>query len=92
MWRDTGLLAIGRAQHTATLLASGHVLVVGGRASDTSSAASAELYSPATEVWTPAGSMGLARSFHTATGLGDDRVLIAGGLGAAGATASTELF
>ncbi|MGA2514352.1 MAG: kelch repeat-containing protein [Candidatus Limnocylindrales bacterium] len=56
--------------HTATLLANGRVLIVGG--------ASAELYDPATGKFSPTGPM--APGGESATLLLDDRVLIAGGV------------
>src|SRR5205807_4207479 len=45
-WTSTGSLAVGRAEHTATLLADGKVLVAGGLNLPISqySLASAELY------------------------------------------------
>jgi N-acetylneuraminic acid mutarotase len=56
---------------TATLLANGKVLVVGG---------GAELYDPSTDRWSTAGPVPVARIDHTATLLADGRVLVAGGL------------
>src|SRR3954447_20146029 len=73
-----------RWQHTATLLPSGQVLVVGGftfsitdDGSDT--LASAELYDPASRSWTRTGSLTTARGNHTATLLSSGKVLVAGG-------------
>ncbi|GAC1473834.1 MAG: hypothetical protein PVSMB3_09720 [Candidatus Dormibacteraceae bacterium] len=56
---------------TATLLANGKVLVVGG---------GAELYDPSTDRWSTAGPVLVARIGHAATLLADGRVLVAGGL------------
>ena len=89
-WEPRASMATGRAGHTATLLADGQVLVVGGDAT----APSAERYDPAIDRWVAATS-GVIRSYHTATRLGDGRVLIAGGQGREGsgeATASTEFY
>ena len=78
-WKVTGDLTTARAEHTATLLPNGKVLVAGG--DGTGSLASAELYDPATGMWTATGSMATARVFHTATLLSNGRVLVAGGYG-----------
>jgi hypothetical protein len=74
----TGSLAQGRDQHTATLLPSGKVLVVGGYGSS-GSLNSAELYDPATGTWTATGALAEARSRHTATLLPSGKVLVVGG-------------
>jgi Galactose oxidase, central domain len=79
----TGSLIAARADHAATLLADGRVLITGGR-DLTSPLASAELYDPASGTFSQAGSMVHARALgHTATLLQDGRVLIVGGLVAA---------
>lgn len=77
-----------RDGHTATLLASGRVLVVGGYREQ-----SAEVYDPASNTWSPTGSMTTPRLDHTSTLLGDGTVLVAGGnLGGAGSTATAERY
>ena len=75
----TGQMTGPRQVHTATLLADGRVLVVGGYNVDGVSRASPELYDPKTGTFSPTGSLGVARGFHTATMLSDGRVLIAAG-------------
>lgn len=75
----TGSMNLQRDAHTATLLASGKVLVVGGYAGDFVHSAAAELYDPATATFTYAGSLAADRYMHTATLLGDGKVLVAGG-------------
>jgi N-acetylneuraminic acid mutarotase len=72
-WVVTGSLNTPRSGHTATLLQSGKVLVVGGSGDDT-----AELYDPATGTWSYTGRLNIRRSGQTATLLRDGRVLVAG--------------
>ena len=76
---ETGAMAVGRGDHTATLLMNGEVLIAGGFASALGIQQSAELYNPATGTFRPTGSMTMPRFGHTATLLKDGRVLIAGG-------------
>src|SRR4029079_13129335 len=81
-WVVTGSLGTARAQHTATLLNSGKVLVAGGTNNKTAVLSSAELYDPATGTWTATGSLNDARFQQTATLLPNGKVLVAGGVGA----------
>ena len=83
-------MSAGRTYHTATLLSSGKVLVVGGY-SNGASLASAELYDPATGTFADTASLGLVRYDHTSTLLEDGRVLTVGGF-STGDQASAELF
>ncbi|WP_437954919.1 thrombospondin type 3 repeat-containing protein [Sorangium sp. So ce119] len=81
----TRSMSVARANHTATRLLDGRVLVAGGQRDDGGSFLTgphplAELYDPATDLWTPAASMGTPRSRHTATLLADGRVLVLGGV------------
>lgn len=71
-----------RADHTATLLPDGRVLIVGGRnpQSRFGERTSAEIWDPATEASTATGSLEHGRSSHTATLLPDGRVLVVGGM------------
>lgn len=79
-WMATGNLSAVRIHHTATLLANGKVLVVGGtNANESVCLSSAELYDPATGVWTYTGSLNGGRAGHTATLLANGKVLVAGG-------------
>jgi hypothetical protein len=79
-WVSAATMAVPRANHTATLLANGKVLVAGG-VGTTDVVASAELYDPASNTWSPAPAMAAGRAGHTATRLGNGKVLVVGGLG-----------
>ena len=73
-----GSLCSAHAVHTATLLASGTVLVAGG-VDQATTLAWAELYSPATNTWTTTAKMNDRRTHHTATLLPSGKVLVVGG-------------
>lgn len=76
-----GRLATPRMNHTATRLADGRVLVVGGRSTDGLTAlASTELFDPKTKKWSAGPPLVVGRTLHTATLLADGRVLVVGGL------------
>src|SRR4051794_17998554 len=77
VFNSTGNLATPRNGHTATMLGSGKVLVVGGLTNG-NPLASAELYDPATGTWSATGSLTTARFAHTATLLPNGKVLVAG--------------
>ena len=79
-WSGTGSLAVARYGHTATLLASGKVLVAGG-GPGSSPPTSAELYDRANGTWSGTGSLLAPRREHTAILLPSGKVLVAGGLG-----------
>jgi N-acetylneuraminic acid mutarotase len=88
-WNATSSLSTGRQGHTATLLADGRVLVVGGRNSSSGpSLSGVEIYDPTSESWSVAASLSVPRHHHTATRLPDGRVLVVGG----GASASAEIY
>jgi hypothetical protein len=65
-----------RSGQTATLLADGLVLLIGGSGSG---ASTADFYDSTTESFSLAGLMAYARTNHTAILLADGGVLIAGG-------------
>jgi MYXO-CTERM domain-containing protein len=78
-WVSAGTMHEVRARHTATALADGRVLVVGGvifgKYSNT-----AELYMPTTGAWvSTAGGTSAGHATCTATRLADGRVLVFGG-------------
>jgi hypothetical protein len=75
-WTQAPSLTTPRAQHTATLLGAGGVLVAGGGAD-----ASAEIFDPRSPSphWTPTPPMSSPRQGHTATLLPSGGVLVAGG-------------
>jgi len=72
-------MSVGRWFHTATLLPSGKVLVVGGQIGGTEMLSSCELYDPTTGTWSFADSLNIARTNHTATPLTNGKLLVAGG-------------
>jgi len=93
----TGPLGDGRQIHTATTLADGRVLVVGGFGNKDNPLASAALFDPTTNTFSPTGSLATPRGFHTSTLLANGRVLVTGGGPAAWINddpylASAELF
>jgi hypothetical protein len=91
-WVFTGSLNTPRMYHTATLLQSGKVLVVGGIGNDGSVLDSAELYDPVAGKWSYTGHLNQSRSGHTATLLSDGRVLVAGGRNAIDAAGTAEVY
>ena len=77
-WSTTGLLGTGRVFHTATALANGKVLVVGGIGPNPYfSTGTAELYDPATGQWSATGSMSTPRNSHVGVRLTNGKVLVA---------------
>ena len=59
-WTFTGSMSSARNAHTATLLASGEVLVAGG-INFITALSSSELYNPSTGAWTKTGDLNVAR-------------------------------
>ena len=91
-WSNAGSLLAARANHTATLLNDGTVLIAGGE-NASGILASAEIFDPASGTSQPTkGVMTSGRKNHTALLLNDGRVLIVGGEDASGVLASAEAF
>ena len=91
-WGSPPVMAAPREEHTATMLANGHVLVAGG-INGSGALASGELFDVAQEQWTATGNLNTARYSHTATSLPNGKVLVAGGFDNSNAVlASAELY
>jgi hypothetical protein len=89
----TGTMASARAQHTATRLQSGKVLIAGGYYNATTATNSAEIYDETLGTFTStAGPMISARGQHTATLLLDGTVLITGGSDGSASTPTAEIY
>ncbi|WP_437591186.1 kelch repeat-containing protein [Sorangium sp. So ce1000] len=81
-WSEFQSMSDKRAEHTATLLASGKVVITGGRANSTTtsvSLASVEVFDPASTPWALTPAMAHAYIGFSATRFYDGRVLAAGG-------------
>ena len=95
----TGSMHAARWLHTATLLASGKVLVTGGQAPSGSSNSS-EIFTPTSGSFAETAALQVARYEHTATLLCDlaalpctnPKVLVAGGSTDTGTAGSAELY
>jgi N-acetylneuraminic acid mutarotase len=87
-WTPAGTLNQPRAEHSATLLANGKVLIVGGLSVCNSQVcntlATTELFDPATNSFTPGPVLPQGRLEHSATLLASGNVLLAGGCSGSG--------
>ncbi|XXX81196.1 kelch repeat-containing protein [Sorangium sp. So ce134] len=90
-WSTGDPMSAARADHTATLLPNGRILVVGGYGPE-GALDSAEQFDPNSGLWSPRATMATARTAHTATLLPNGRVLVAGGNGPDGRLDSVEVF
>ena len=92
-WRSLPPLHTARAQHTATVLPMGAVLVVGGMGGNQQAMAQVEAWDGAQQRWQPRAPLLAARYGHATTLLADGRVLVTGGIGDSGqALNTTELY
>ena len=74
-------MVTARISHSASLLANGRVLVVGGYGTDKDPVNTFEIYDPEAGSWSSAGTLAEPRTDHTATLLPNGQVLVVGGLG-----------
>lgn len=77
--QTTGTLTQARSTHTATVLADGRILLLGGYGTDGIVDDTGEIYDPTTGTSAAIAPMGQARTQHTATLLADGRVFVVGG-------------
>ena len=93
-WTETGGLAVGRCQHTATRLLDGRGLVAGGwtGGSARNTLRSSELYDPLAGSWSSTGQLTRGREGQTATLLADGRVLVTGGVISGANQQSAEVY
>ena len=92
-WSVTGNLNTARAYHTAVLLHTGHVLVVGGiGGTNGSTLKTCELYNPSTGAWSNAASTNTFRYLNGTTLLSDGKVLVTGGASGRYPTASADVY
>jgi hypothetical protein len=89
VFTPTGSMAVGRIEHTATLLPNGRVLVAGGNNNGT--LATTELFDPLNGTFTAAANMTGPRELHSATLLANGKVLLVGGYGE-GMLDTAEMF
>jgi hypothetical protein len=86
-----GNMTIGRADHTATRLNDGTVLITAGDNTHNAEVfSSAESYTPGSRTFSNVGSMAFQRAHHTATLRATGKVQVIGGTN--GATTVTELY
>jgi hypothetical protein len=84
-------LKFARRGHTATALADGRVLIVGGENED-GPVRRAEIVDPSSQAIKSGPNSVIARTHHTATSLPDGRIVIIGGSGSHGPLDSIEVY
>ncbi len=88
MWSKAGYMSGARMNHTATKLANGKVLIVGGIRNNVA-LSTCELFDPATGLWSPAGALNHARYQHTASLMKNGTVVVLGGVASSPHTVET---
>lgn len=92
-WKATGRLHAARHAMTATLLASGKVLVAGGATAASDALNSSETYDPTAKTWTVGLKMVTARSDYASIMLGTGKIVFMGGENINGVSiGNTELY
>lgn len=82
-----------RVHHTATLVASGDVIVVGGANPDFTPINTIEIYDPTLDTWTTSAvTLTTGAYYHTATVMADGKILIAGGFDGVDALKKTYIY
>ena len=89
---STRNLIYARSSHTATTLADGRILVVGGLGSDKKPMSKVEIYDPKTDTWTAINDCRSPRADHTTTVLKNGNVLVVGGTSDVGVASTAEIF
>ena len=79
LWSGSGEMSEVREEPTATLLADGKVLVIGGRDTLKELSGDPELFDPSTNTWTKVSKLNDPRESHGAVLLDDGKVLVVGG-------------
>jgi len=96
VWLPLPTMTQPRLFHTATHLADGRVLIIGGLEPGNDMLTAAEVFDPTTRTFAPTAPMTSKRSFHGSALLPDGRVIVVGGAVALGTArqplGTTELY
>ncbi|WP_246356678.1 Kelch repeat-containing protein [Pyxidicoccus fallax] len=94
-WQTAATMTSPRAEHTATLLPTGQLLVTGGykkEGAERQSLSSAEVYDPVSQKWSQVEPMREAHAGHAVVVLLDGTPLIVGGEGEDGGLSLAEVY